>query len=339
MTIESVIRSISQERISTYKKPYLSVNDSESLGIYLWNKRLSSLLLPPLQIIEVSLRNALHEGYIQHYRGQGIKDENIDFLWFKTASANIPESQRHIDHAEKQLNREHKPLIAANYIAKLPFGFWVAFCDKKFDVNNSQQHLALWPTLRKLVFPGAIKNKNPLSIDDIASELRSINSLRNRIAHHETIFNDSNHYHFESALNKIVKSYGKCITVTKWINPSNLKLMALLENEANFAKLCVKKEVDKYKALPSNLSTTDITHFDSWETDNLVNERLNGSVYMAKANIVFIKCITSGLVFSCFIDQLPGKQTLPVTQRVNFIPQTAQQGQTPRANKVKLEHL
>lgn len=340
MTIESIVRSISQERISTYQKPHLSINESESLGIYLWNKRLSSLLLPPLQIIEVSLRNALHEEYIQSFRKKGVEDDHIDFLWFKTASVNIPESKRHIDHAERQLNREKKPLIAGNYIAKLPLGFWVAFCDKKFDFNNTNQNLALWPTLRSLVFPGAIKDQNPLSIDEIANELKTINSLRNRIAHHETIFNDSKHYHFESALNKVVKSYGKCLTVIKWINPSNLKLIALLENEIKFAKLCVIEEVGQYKALPSNLPTTDVTHFDSWELDHLVNERINGIIIVSKEKFNFIKDIMSKKVFYCPIHGLPKKQVLPVGEPVNFIPSAPRNLEgKPIASKVKLGHL
>ncbi|MEZ8306829.1 Abi family protein [Vibrio splendidus] len=337
MTIESVVKSISQERISTYKKPHLTDSESESLGLYMWNKRLCSLLLPPLQIIEVSLRNAIYESYIQSQRADGVDEDKIDFLWFKTASANIPESNRHITHAEKQLGREKKDLTPANYIAKLPLGFWVAFCDKKFDVNNQLQNLQLWPTLRGSVFPGAYKGQSPLTIDNIASELRNINSLRNRIAHHETIFNDVRHFHFESAINKVVKSYGRCIKVIKWINPSNIKLIALLENEAKFAEICISQEVARYKALPENLHTTDISYFDTWEASNLVNERVNGEVVVSKANFVLIKVAGIKNPFFCSIKMLPKKRILPTGELVNFVPVAPMvPGKNSMASKLKL---
>lgn len=346
MTLQSVVKSISEERLSTYKKSHLSESESESLGLYLWNKRLCSLLLPPLQIIEVSLRNALHDSYIQYCLNKNVKAEEdgeevqeVDYLWFKTASANIPESERHIAQAERQLTKERKTFIPGNYIAKLPLGFWVAFCDKKFDVNNHTHGFSLWPSLRTAVFPGAVKGTLPLSIDEIGSELRTINSLRNRIAHHETIFNDPKHYHFESALNKVIKAYGRCIKVIKWINPSNLKLISLLENEAKFAELCVKQEIAKYKSLPEELDQTDTSHFDTWESELVVQERLNGDVVVVKPKYCFIKCRESKVVFYCLNACFPKGRPIKVGQQVNFIPQAAkEQGQKPTAQKVRLGH-
>lgn len=344
MTIKSVIRSISEERLSTYKKPYLSSSECESLGLYLWNKRLCSLLLPPLQIIEVSLRNALNYGYIQYLIDKKVPETDIDLFWFKTAALDPNgsiESKRHIEHAERQIVKEGKELTPSNYIAKLPFGFWVSFCDTKFDINTKSNYLALWPNLRGYVFPNALNvNQNPMSINDIANELRNINTLRNRIAHHETIFNHKLHYSFESALNKVVKTYGRCIKVIKWINPSNLKLIALLENELKFAELCLKAEVDKYKELPSNLEMLDINNFDNWESQNLVEERLNGIVIVEKEHFNFIKDIKTNLTFFANKCALPNKKIIEVGCEVNFIPSAPKkEGMSPQASKVKFGHI
>lgn len=344
MTVKSVIRSISEERLSTYKKPHLSSSECESLGLYLWNKRLCSLLLSPLQIIEVSLRNALNYGYIQYLTDQDAPKTDIDPFWFRTAALDpngSSESKRHIDHAKRQIEKEGKELTPSNYIAKLPFGFWVSFCDKKFDINAENNYLVLWPNLRGYVFPNALKsNQTPMSIDDIASELRNINTLRNRIAHHETIFNHKSHYKFESALNKVVKTYGRCIKVIKWINPSNLKLVALLENELKFAELCLRTEVDKYKNLPSNLEEVSINNFDSWESQNLVEERVNGVVVVAKEHFNFVKDMGTNQYFYANKFSLPNKEILEVDREVNFIPSAPkQEGKLPQASKVKLGHI
>ncbi|MCX2195221.1 Abi family protein [Pantoea agglomerans] len=60
MTIAAILDSISQHRFATYKSSVFNgASEEECLGIYLWNKQLAGAFLPALQIIEVSLRNAI----------------------------------------------------------------------------------------------------------------------------------------------------------------------------------------------------------------------------------------------------------------------------------------
>ena len=66
MTIAAILDSISQHRFATYQSSVFNgATPEECLGIYLWNKQLAGAFLPALQVIEVSLRNAICGSSIQ----------------------------------------------------------------------------------------------------------------------------------------------------------------------------------------------------------------------------------------------------------------------------------
>ncbi len=65
MTIAAITESLSTPRFATYQLPILGGTSPEQcLGVYLWNKQLASAFLPALQIVEISLRNAIHQAYV-----------------------------------------------------------------------------------------------------------------------------------------------------------------------------------------------------------------------------------------------------------------------------------
>ena len=71
MTIKAITESLSTDRFATYQLPILGGTSQEQcLGIYLWNKQLASAFLPALQIIEISLRNAIYQSWIAHEEDQ-----------------------------------------------------------------------------------------------------------------------------------------------------------------------------------------------------------------------------------------------------------------------------
>ncbi|WP_242425252.1 Abi family protein [Xenorhabdus bovienii] len=131
MTIEAITKSLSASRFATYQSPILGGTSSEQcLGIYLWNKQLASVFLPALQVIEISLRNAIHQSYIQ-YEEKRIehkfashvweeKKSNIDRSWFVTTftQQNNPGAYKGIQAAVKQLDKEknhtHLKILSPN---------------------------------------------------------------------------------------------------------------------------------------------------------------------------------------------------------------------------------
>ncbi|MDN4712649.1 Abi family protein [Vibrio parahaemolyticus] len=123
MPVESIIKTLSSPRLSTYKKPNLcDASDEQSLGLYAWNKQLSGLFYPVLQVLEVSLRNAINNAYIEYHeklveanfqQQDWTKEKaNIDRFWFcnsYTNQNNRPAFQQ-ITKAKGDLVREGKLL-------------------------------------------------------------------------------------------------------------------------------------------------------------------------------------------------------------------------------------
>lgn len=150
MTIQAITESLSTARFSTYQLPILGgASPEQCLGIYLWNKQLASAFLPALQIIEISLRNAIYQSWIAHEEEQVelnfqphdwvTEKAKIDKLWFVNTFTrqNNFIAWSNIQTAVKQLNYENKPLTAENFISKLTLGFWVSLVQKDFDVQKT----------------------------------------------------------------------------------------------------------------------------------------------------------------------------------------------------------
>ncbi|WP_180961240.1 Abi family protein [Shewanella sp. GutDb-MelDb] len=353
MTIQSIIQSISQERIATYKNSHFNNDEIECVGGYLWNKLLCSNLLPPLQLIEVSLRNALYYGYIdsevQRLVNEGKKIEEakalVDILWFKTEiekNTSPAESKRHIETAERQLVKQNKPITADNLISKLPLGFWISFCSTAYDVNQTT-NLQLWPTLRSIVFPNAIKeDKTPLSIKKIRDKLVYINSIRNRLAHHEPMWNDKEHYSIENAVNKTARIYADCLTVINWINSSNLKLIKLLENDTKYATLCVIGEIERFKQLPKEMDKLEDLNAEEWLESVELDSRHNGIVifkHEAK-NFSLVKSSKDKNVFYLPARLYPKNQSIKKGDLVNFEPVANKHDKSkPKLKSLCLGHI
>lgn len=264
MTIAAILDSISQHRFATYKSSVFNgASEEECLGIYLWNKQLAGAFLPALQIIEVSLRNAIcaakrrHEETLIEQRAPAADwpalKSIIDDQWFVTVMTerNNRDSWRAVEAAKSQLRKDGKPLTTENLIAKLTFGFWVSMVNRDYS-DGRASYLHLWPHLVPEVFPNALDKKQgtPLSVNRISSDLRDINTLRNRLSHHEPLWRSDRTYCVEQAINKVVRDYHKCLDVIRWINPSNLKLLSIIENTQKMSELCDPHALWKNKKLP-----------------------------------------------------------------------------------------
>lgn len=321
MTINAILKSISQQRFSTYQTAvFKGATNEECLGIYLWNKQLASAFLPALQILEVSLRNAIYQAKIE-YEEECIeatfpkhewdrKKSGIDRSWFITVmtNANNPESYRQIQTARKKINEENKPHSPENYIAKLTLGFWVALVDKGYSTPNAT-YLTLWPHLRAKVFPNAKSGKDkPLSINRIGSDLRDINKIRNRLSHHEPLWRTNNTYNVEQAINKIATDYKKCLDIIRWINPSNLKLLNIIDNTDKIRELCNTHALWKNKQLPNGIPTLPLLDADGWCGPLLMNDRLEGVITKINkaGQFAIIDCGSEGKQFFAHINNFSG---------------------------------
>ncbi|HCG6696343.1 TPA: Abi family protein [Vibrio parahaemolyticus] len=353
MPVESIIKTLSSPRLSTYKKPNLcDASDEQSLGLYAWNKQLSGLFYPVLQVLEVSLRNAINNAYIEYHeklveasfqQQDWTKEKaNIDRFWFcnsYTNQNNRPAFQQ-ITKAKGDLVREGKAITPDNLIAKLTFGFWVHLTDKNHRSSQPPANppiIELWPSLNSLVFPYAKDlNGTPLSINHISSNLFEINKLRNRIAHHEPFWKATDLFDSDDSINTVVAHYEQCLKVIRWINPNNLKLLSVIDNDKLMGIACSQHTLWRSKMLASGLpSVPDIIE---WKERHEINTRRQGEVVSATAGYAIIRCKKSHQVFYTNKSMQKRRKAwpLPVGIDVTFIPKPAPaQGKHPNATQVK----
>lgn len=351
MPIESIVNTLSKSRLSTYKNSNLNdTSDEQSLGLYLWNKQLSGHFFPILQIIEVSLRNAIHNAYI------AVKFEEIEFnnpenewhalksqanLWLTTIYTiqNNQKGFNQIENAKRNLIEEGKSLTADNLIAKLTFGFWVNMTNRNHRSNNNnntaQSIDALWPKLTKKVFPNA-KDKygKHLTINNINENLHKINKLRNRIAHHEPIWKADELFDTADAINNIVNHYDRCLKAISWLNPDNLKLISIIENDKLMSDVCSPHTLWRNKQLPTGLDT--IPETGQWSQTHTLNTRRAGTVIHVTKIMALIKCDKSTITFYTNQKMLKNKKTqwpLTLNEKVNFIPKPSK-SRHPHATQV-----
>ena len=100
--------------------------------------------------------------------------------------------QQSIADAKKKLRRENArrrfddlELTPGRLVAELSFGFWTALFDARYDANGSAPH-QLWPSLAADIFPGMPRTLRTRS--NMSRYLNQIRDLRNRISHHEPIW-------------------------------------------------------------------------------------------------------------------------------------------------------
>ncbi len=175
MPNEQIKKSLSAARIGTYESA-TTVNPKldGALALYAWNSQVSAAMLSPLHMCEVVIRNAVSDALEAEYGDR--------WPWSYAFESSLPISgkfnmQAHLKTKRKGISTTGK------VIPELSFVFWEKMFTGRFDGQIWNKHL-------KNVMP----NINPAwntqeARRAINQDLNKIRGLRNRIAHHEPIFN------------------------------------------------------------------------------------------------------------------------------------------------------
>lgn len=338
MTIKSIKSSLSLKRLSTYLTPPIGCKtDEAALGAYLWNQEVSSVMGSVLHTIEISLRNAIYDSYLNYVKGHiqagtaqstaanilGPVRGNPE-MWFRMAFTTQTNKTAVdiINRVKVQLNTEKKPKTPDNYIAKLTLGFWVELIDKAYSINSPDNTtgLILWPPIRSDVFPNATRKGNPLGINEIRDELKYINKLRNRLAHHEPLWKTNSQFDVKSIINKVISDYQRCITVINWINPSMTKLLSMVENHNRINELCKLETLERMMKLPVDLD--NMPDEDLLTNLILIDETREGKIIsVTKGGGLFIRDSSNQTFFSPKSEiKLPdGHADLTINDKVRFV--------------------
>lgn len=197
---ENIKNTLSISRMATYEK--YSDSHKKALDLYLWNLQISSALLECLAVCEVVVRNSVAKIIEQRYGEDWIN--NARFIRTMKQSR------------QRDLIKVRQSTVDKT-IAELPFVFWQSFFTVRFDQELWQNDLAV-------ALPNASDCNGKLR-EVVFTDLDRLRKLRNRIAHHEPIFNRSIKTDYEVII-KIIRYC--CEDTANWVE-SWRKIDDLLE--------------------------------------------------------------------------------------------------------------
>lgn len=193
--------SLSPERLSTYLRAVSDGDTEQGVRLYVWNIALSSAFYGVLQGLEVALRNAMHKRLSVAY-GRA---------WYENRRVGLDDGcMERVQSVKKGLVRsDGKRVPPAQMVAGLSFGFWVALLGKggwNSEWNRKANYeMSLWRPALRHAFP----HRRIMNRKQAHAALDQLRILRNRIAHHEPIFNRD-----------LRDDYRQILEVTGWISPT-----------------------------------------------------------------------------------------------------------------------
>ena len=169
----SLERTISRARLSKY----LDVTDNnldEALSLYERNIRLSEALYTTFQGLEVCLRNSINHELRTRYGDD----------WMENVTT--PLDGAAIDQIQKAIQELNNPSHDA-VVAELKFSFWVGLLGPRYDQS-------LWRSALYKGFAGTSGKKRR----DVHRRMNALRRFRNRVAHHEPIYDRAQQMHAEA---------------------------------------------------------------------------------------------------------------------------------------------
>ena len=219
-TLNAIKVVLSDARIRPY---ILAANNDlgKAIRIYEINIQLCEALYPSLHTVEVALRNAIDKSLSYTYEK--------DWLWNQKLRFNSQEKnliQKSTDDIKYEITQKYKDnsrpqkiikselnniTIKNKVIAELNFGFWKALIVEKYYqpsiFNRCSRHIFHYAETQE---------RNVTVVRDL---IPKINSFRNRVFHHEPIWNDKELYCKYQEVYRLIKWI--CPTTANWIKCSD----------------------------------------------------------------------------------------------------------------------
>jgi Abi-like protein len=180
--------TLSFDRFSTYLA-WANGDRDRAIQLYSLNTKISESLYTPLHILEVALRNRVHQ----------VMSAAHGSTWYdlEAHQAN-PVQTEMLAKARQDMVDAKKDETSGRIVAALTFGYWTAMLGKEYE--------DLWQTTLKDI--ARREDGKGLTRKAFSKPLAPIRTLRNRIAHHEPILYWTLPKHYEAILQ-----------LTAWMSP------------------------------------------------------------------------------------------------------------------------
>lgn len=164
---ENIKITLSPARLATYEA--FTTSSKQALELYYWNLQMSSALFECLAVCEVVVRNTVAHALKATY--------GDNWVWNNTFLLSLK------DNAKETLTKINVKFDDIDKIVpELPFFFWQGIFTNRFDSR-------VWQHQLRQIMPNSSYDNLRVFRKSVFDDLDRIRKLRNRIAHHEPIFN------------------------------------------------------------------------------------------------------------------------------------------------------
>lgn len=192
-TFADLERAISSARANRYLRstadPSTGATDPvAAVALYEYNARLSTEAWSTIADVEVVLRNVIADALSAHHasiRSTATYRWYDGPSWFTTGRWFTDETMRSVKHAMKRVN-DPGPGVGprpgeGRVVAELTLGFW------RYLLIARYEH-SLWNPAIRAGFPALAHLSGSDSRKEVHQRIEKLNYLRNRVAHHEPIY-------------------------------------------------------------------------------------------------------------------------------------------------------
>jgi len=176
----ALVSTLSSGRFDPYMRE-ASFDKDVALDLYRWNNALSSMLFDDIAVVEVALRNSIHEQLVNSFGA----------TWYSRGELFDDTCKSMISRAwsDNRIGLLPPQVHGGKLVASLTFGFWTLLLGRgshsrgepPFDQKRSYDELLWKPSLYRS-FPGSPGTRS--AVLDAATIVRHV---RNRVAHHEAV--------------------------------------------------------------------------------------------------------------------------------------------------------
>ena len=167
---------VSAPRLSPYSAA-CGGNGSQAIRLYTWNVEVSAAFWGVVHVLEVAVRNAIHAQMCNRYGRADWWDDRA----IKLHAVLVKQQNQAKADALYVAKKHSRSVVADDVVAALTFGFWGGLLASGGPL---QFETAYWQPFLHRAFPHYVGSRADLHID-----VNSLRLFRNRIAHHEPVFN------------------------------------------------------------------------------------------------------------------------------------------------------
>jgi hypothetical protein len=224
LSLAVVYKALSQQRMEAYAIA-ADRDEVDRVARYLWNTALLGALQGSLHVFEVTLRNAIYNASVKLIDTGKLRMPDVQ-CWLDADRSTLlyPQEAADVRRVKAYLSLDPKRRTPGHLIAKLGMGFWVQLTSRVYNELRADGP-KLWPRGLPLVFPSrwppGSKKVVPRHPDRemVFDRLQRIREIRNRIAHHEPIWD-----------REVGATYDTLREVLGWMSPKMVAAVAALDS-------------------------------------------------------------------------------------------------------------